>query len=121
MRTEKEIVKLIDDFFHNRIPAGYIEEAIKILAEKPGNVDIDQLMRKHWREKSTRQMPNEKEFNVLLDNIHHRINLIEESKIRTLPGKGQMKGKYRKCVTYIVESCRCFVYPVIGLVSILFL
>lgn len=113
MRTEKEIVKLIDDFFHNRIPAGYIEEAIRILAEKPGKVDIDQLMRKHWREKSTRQIPNKKEFDVLLDNIHHRIDLIEENKIRTLPGKGQMKGKYVNAISKLTKVAAILFIPLI--------
>ena len=32
-------------------------------------IDIDQVMRKHWREKSSRQMPNEKEFNLLISSL----------------------------------------------------
>lgn len=113
MRTKREIVKLIDDFFHDRIPAGYLEEAIRVLAEKPESVDIDQLMRKHWREKSTRQMPNEKEFNVLLDNIHHRINLSEENKVRTLSGKGQLKGKYRNVLRILTKVAAVLFIPLL--------
>ena len=111
MRTKIEIEKLLDDFFHNRIPVGYLEEAIRVLAEKPESVDIDQLMREHWREKSTLKMPNEKEFNVLLDNIHHRINLIEEKKIRTLPGKRELKGKYVKMIHKLTRVAAVLFIP----------
>ena len=56
MRTGIEKEKLIDDFFYSRIPSGTIEEAIRILTEKAGDVDIDELMKKHWKEKSTRNI-----------------------------------------------------------------
>ncbi|NOR34852.1 MAG: hypothetical protein GQ579_09245, partial [Bacteroidales bacterium] len=111
MRTGIEIVKLIDDFFYHRIPSEDIEEAIRILVEKPGDDDIDQLMKEHWKEKSTRKMPNEKEFNVILDNIHHRINLIEEKKIRTLHGKGQIKGKYVKVINILSKVAAVLFIP----------
>ena len=111
MRTKREIKKLLDDFFHNRIPAGHLEEAIRVLAETSGSVDIDQIMKKHWREKSTRKMPNENEFNVLLDNIHHRINLVEENKIRTLPGKAQLKGRYGKVLNILTKVAAVLFIP----------
>ena len=113
MRTKIEIEKLSDDFFHNRIPVGYLEEAIRILAEKPGSVDIDQLMRKHWREKSTREMPNEKEFIVLLDNIHHRINLIEESKTRTLPREGHLNGRFGNVLRILTRIAAILFIPLL--------
>ena len=111
MRTGIEIVKLIDDFFHHRIPAGYVEEAIRLLAEKPGDEDIDQLMKEHWKEKSTRKMPNEKEFSIILDHIHHRINLIEEKKIGTLHRKGVVKGKYAKVITILSKVAAVLFIP----------
>jgi transmembrane sensor len=113
MRTKREIEILLDDYFHNRIPAGYLEEAIRILAETPENIDIDQLMRDHWSEKSTRKMPNENEFNVLLDNIHHQINLIEEHKIRTLPGKGEVRGKYRNVFRILTKVAAVLFIPLL--------
>ena len=96
-------MKLIDDFFYNRISAGNIEEAIKILLKNSKDGDIDELMKNHWGEKNLRQMPNEEEFNILLGNIHHRINLIEENKNREQHGKSLVKKRSVKMISKLIK------------------
>jgi transmembrane sensor len=113
MRSKIEIEKIIDDFFYNRIPAGHAEEAIKLMAGTSGEIDTDHLMRVHWEEEKSQEVPDEKEFEVFLDNIHHRINLIEENKLRTRAGKRKQKMHLGKILNTVSKLAAVLFIPLL--------
>ena len=113
MRTRIEIEKLIDDFFHNRIPSGHLVEAIRLVEEKSGKPDIEHLIRQHWNEANVDDMPDEKAFEVFLNNIHHQINLTEENKIRTMPGKKKQKSGSARLIGLVTKIAAVLSIPLL--------
>ena len=113
MRTRIEIEKLVDDFFHNRIPEGHLEEALKLLATHPGKIDIDHLMRVHWEEKKTQAVPDEKEFEIFLNNVHHRINRIEENNKRSRAGRSKPSVQIGKIINTLSKIAAVLFIPLL--------
>ena len=89
-----ELIQLIDSYFHNTVQLEQVEKAIRELAEGENVSEFEEVMKKHWVEASVIEMPDEKEFSRLLDQIHHRINMIRENEnIRILKRKKQTDNK----------------------------
>jgi len=102
---KKELIQLIDSYFHNTVQLEQVEKAIRELAEEENISEIDEVMKKHWVEASVKEMPDEKEFSQLLDQIHHRINMTRENEdIRILERKKQTEKTDNKSITTIIHK-----------------
>ncbi len=81
----KDIKQLIDNYFFNKITEKEIEKALRELSDTKNAIEIGNLMTKHWKEYGEKQMPGKTDLDLLLNKIHHRINMIkQESKISSV-------------------------------------
>ena len=80
MEERKKITELVDEFYHNRIRMEEILDVIMQLGSEGDLEVIEKVMKKHWREEKRTGLLEEKEYKLLLDGIHHRINVLEEEK-----------------------------------------
>lgn len=113
MRTRKEQEKLLDDFFHGRIPANYYQDAVNLLVEETDIVGIDKVMEKHWFEGSKLQMLNKEEFKDILDTVHHQINLAVENEIQKPPTKRKLKGIVLNISTVLTKAAAVLFIPLL--------
>ncbi len=84
---KKELIQLIDSYFHNTVQVKRVEKAIRELAEGEDVSEIEEVMKNHWMEADVKEMPDEKEFSQLLDQIHHRININRQNEQILSPEK----------------------------------
>ena len=87
MGDKESVLQLLDDLFHGRLRKR--EEILKIFRflkdEKAGcDVEVEKVMRKHWLESKEKESLDEAESARILGNIHHLINLREESRRKRL-------------------------------------
>ncbi len=80
VKETKRITELLDEYYHNRVRMEKIREVILQLGNKKDLEEVESVMKKHWREEKRTGLLGEKEYEMLLDGIHHRINRLEEEK-----------------------------------------
>jgi len=80
MQETKKITELVDEFYHNRIRMEEIRDVILQLGSEKDLEEIEKVMKKQWWEEKRTGLLEEKEYKLLLDGIHHRINVLEEEK-----------------------------------------
>ncbi len=85
MDDKKDITKLLDDFFHDRIDAKGMVAVLQQLGDEQKLEEIEKVMKRHWREEKRTGLLEEKEYQRILDGIHHRINRLEEDKSGRTP------------------------------------
>ncbi len=113
MRTVQEKEKLLDDFFHDRIPANCYREALNLLIQASESVNIGKVMEKHWLEGSSLQMLNEEEFKNLLDKIHHQLNLADENKYEKPPTKTKLKVIVNNASVVLMKAAAVLFIPLL--------
>lgn len=91
--SKKEITQLIDNYFHNRITAEEVEEALKGLSDIRNVNEVENLMTKHWEESAKSRTEDKAGFDSLLNKIHHRINIIKQESKILLPEATSIRGK----------------------------
>ncbi len=80
IKERRKITELVNEFYHNRIPVDKVREVIMQLGSEGDLEEIENVMKKHWREEKRTGLLEDKEYKLLLDGIHHRINVLEEEK-----------------------------------------
>ncbi len=76
----KRLTILIDEYYHNKVGWEEFQELIRYLVNEQNLLEIERVMKKHWGEEKKIDLLKEKDYEILLDGIHHRINRLEERK-----------------------------------------
>lgn len=104
MKKETNISQLLNDFFHNRIHVNEIEEAIQRLGDEQYRIEVENMMKIHWNEENDKDLPSKKEFESLLNGIHHRINIINEK---------ESPGISRRIFSYLSKVAAVLFIPLV--------
>lgn len=101
--NKKEIIQIIDRYFHNKVTEKETEDAIKELSDLNYPVEIENLMTKHWEESAETRLKDKIDLASLLNKIHHRVNT-DSSNNKILSSEMAIPDKVKKTPVKLIAG-----------------
>lgn len=118
MTNKSKFHGLIDKLFHDKLTEVEVKEAIHYLAEDKNSVDLDSIMKEHWEKNKCQNTLSEEDFVLLLNKLHHKINLIEENNRKLKNQVHSQRYKYSRTLGILTRVAAVLFIPLL-LASIL--
>lgn len=77
------------------------------------SIDLDSVMKQHWEENNNHHTLSEENFTLLLNKLHHKINLIEESNGKLLNQEHSQRNKYSKTLRILIRTAAVLFIPLL--------